>query len=389
MAAIFCLAALGAKAEVDVAVLRSRADQGDAAAANVLGTAYVNGQGVPQDYQAALHYFRLAAEAGYSEAEFNLGQMYELGRGVQADAATAFANYLGAARQGVPLAEFNVANMYAAGRGVPRSDEEAMVWLRQAADSGLPQAQFNLALDYEDGRGVVKDEAKAQSYYRAAAAQGHVRAEYNLALMLEQGRGSDPDLPAAAALYRGAALQGFGPAETNYGVMLAQGRGANSPNLPEGYAWMCLAVENGMPSTARDYFSGRLDASQLEKSRARLALLRAQTPTATEPATGNAQSSSVDAGLRDQIAKMRRELAAARSSQETAERHAANLEAEMQAVLASEGAAEGLQRRIDDLQAANDRLSREVRDMTLRFSQAEALLRRHGEALPEATGGGP
>jgi TPR repeat protein len=43
---------------------------------------YTNGQGVPQDYKAAVKWYRLAAEQGDASAQFNLGLMYKNGQGV-------------------------------------------------------------------------------------------------------------------------------------------------------------------------------------------------------------------------------------------------------------------------------------------------------------------
>ena len=46
---------------------------------------YHNGQGVPQDYEEAAKWYRLAAEQGNARAQFNLGVMYENGEGVAQD----------------------------------------------------------------------------------------------------------------------------------------------------------------------------------------------------------------------------------------------------------------------------------------------------------------
>jgi TPR repeat protein len=46
---------------------------------------YAKGQGVPQDYQAALRWFHKAAEQGDASAQNNLGLMYERGRGARQD----------------------------------------------------------------------------------------------------------------------------------------------------------------------------------------------------------------------------------------------------------------------------------------------------------------
>ena len=62
--------------------LRRRADQGDAEAQFNLGFMYDNGEGVPQDDQEAVKWYRMAAEQGYAGAQFALGLMYDNDQGV-------------------------------------------------------------------------------------------------------------------------------------------------------------------------------------------------------------------------------------------------------------------------------------------------------------------
>ena len=52
---------------------RKAAEQGNADAQNNLGLMYANGQGVKQDYQQAVQWFRKAAEQGDASAQINLG----------------------------------------------------------------------------------------------------------------------------------------------------------------------------------------------------------------------------------------------------------------------------------------------------------------------------
>jgi hypothetical protein len=61
------------------------AEQGDAEAHTNLGIMYENGQGVPQDYAAAVNWYRWAAQQGLARAQINLGVMYDKGRGVPQD----------------------------------------------------------------------------------------------------------------------------------------------------------------------------------------------------------------------------------------------------------------------------------------------------------------
>jgi TPR repeat protein len=54
---------------------------GDAAAQFNLGVMYENGEGAPQDYAAALTWYRSAADQGHAGAHCNLGVFYEQGLG--------------------------------------------------------------------------------------------------------------------------------------------------------------------------------------------------------------------------------------------------------------------------------------------------------------------
>ena len=58
------------------------AKDGVAADQYKLGTMYVKGQGVTQDYQEAVKWYRLAAEQGEVNAQSALGLMYDNGEGV-------------------------------------------------------------------------------------------------------------------------------------------------------------------------------------------------------------------------------------------------------------------------------------------------------------------
>ena len=69
--------------------LRRRAEQGDAEAQFSLGFRYGEGEGVPEDRQEALKWWRKAAEQGHAMAQYSLGVSYEIGEGVAQDSAEA------------------------------------------------------------------------------------------------------------------------------------------------------------------------------------------------------------------------------------------------------------------------------------------------------------
>jgi len=68
-----------------LANIRALVEQGNALAQNSLGGKYATGQGVSQDYQEAVMWYRRAAEQGNASAQYNLGVMYDNGQGVSQD----------------------------------------------------------------------------------------------------------------------------------------------------------------------------------------------------------------------------------------------------------------------------------------------------------------
>ncbi len=52
---------------------RPLAERGNEAAQASLGFMYAKGQGVAQDYQEAVRWYRLAAEQGHASGQFSLG----------------------------------------------------------------------------------------------------------------------------------------------------------------------------------------------------------------------------------------------------------------------------------------------------------------------------
>ncbi|MDP6607423.1 MAG: tetratricopeptide repeat protein [Dehalococcoidia bacterium] len=108
--------------------LTARAEQGDPAAQNELGSRYYAGRGVEQDDAEAVIWIRRSAEQGYPPAQYNLGLMYFRDRGVEADEG---------------------------------NDAEAARWYRLAAERGYGPAQAGLAYMYEYGAGIEKDEIAA------------------------------------------------------------------------------------------------------------------------------------------------------------------------------------------------------------------------------------
>ena len=228
--------------------LRLSAAQGNAAAQTNLGWMYQNGVGVPQDYDQAVKWSQLAATQGEALAQTNLGLMYAKRQGVSQDYEEAVRLFRLSAAQGNALAQTTLGWMYQNGQGVPQDYDEAVRFYRLAAAQGNAIAQTDLGLMYQFGQGVSQDYEEAVKLHRLAVAQGNAMGQNNLAFMYLFGQGVPPDDKEAVKLFRLAAAQGNATAQSNLGEMYANGRG-----VPRDYvhSYMWLAISNGVANSVK------------------------------------------------------------------------------------------------------------------------------------------
>lgn len=66
------------------------AERGNARAQGMIGFMYATGQGLPQAYDAAGYWYRLAAEQGDTTSQYLLGLAYDKGQGVPQDDVAAY-----------------------------------------------------------------------------------------------------------------------------------------------------------------------------------------------------------------------------------------------------------------------------------------------------------
>ena len=83
------------------------AEQGDVSAQYNLGNIYRRGDGVPEDYAAAVRWYRAAADRGQAVSQAILGVMYANGLGVPGDVVRAYMWLSLAAGQGNQAAAKN------------------------------------------------------------------------------------------------------------------------------------------------------------------------------------------------------------------------------------------------------------------------------------------
>jgi TPR repeat protein len=151
-----------AKAAVDAgkfaqaaAMYRELAAAGDAKAQYNLGLMYARGDGVQENPQEAVKWYRMSAEQGFVEAQYALGVIYfSRDGGVAMDYDEAIKWYRKAAEQGHVRSQLNLGIVYLRGDVVSQDIPQALKWFGLAAEQGDSDAQFNLGNMYLEGEGV-------------------------------------------------------------------------------------------------------------------------------------------------------------------------------------------------------------------------------------------
>ena len=117
----------------DVNRTLNEAKAGDSSAQYEMASRYADGQGVPQNFEAAMSWLQRAASTGNVNAQWKLG--------------------LG----------------YLNGIGVPHDEGQAAMWFRRAANNGDTRAQSALSDLYLSGRGVRTDYVRAYTWANIVA----------------------------------------------------------------------------------------------------------------------------------------------------------------------------------------------------------------------------
>ena len=92
-------------------MLRKAAAQGNAIAQKNIGNLYYNGDGVAQDYEETMKWYRKAAAQGNAFAQYIIGALYEQGKGVEQDYEEAMKWYQKAIEQGYDDAKEDLARV--------------------------------------------------------------------------------------------------------------------------------------------------------------------------------------------------------------------------------------------------------------------------------------
>lgn len=239
-------------------------------AMNDLGEMFVNEQGLEQDFDLAVAWFRSAIRQDYAEAYYNLGCATEHGQGVDKDLDAAVTLYNQASDRGSVNAQYQLACLIEQG-AIPRIRPGlAIGYYESAAEQGHLAAQLRTGawfkfLDDPDHpahtpdlkeqqrddltlgvatRKHSKNMMKAYVYYSMAAAQGDSGAECQVGLMAAQGQGLAQNFTLAAEWFLMAAKKGNAQAQFNLGFLYAHGQGVDEDFI-EAYKWYKISESCG------------------------------------------------------------------------------------------------------------------------------------------------
>lgn len=248
--------------ELAVSWYRKAADQDNAEAEDGLGTMYLLGLGVTKDKTEAARWYHRAAKLGNAQAMFNLGASYYNGDGVPDRMTTSYAWFLLAqeagypqasdavrrsaeegGRLGTPEALIEVGQMYEKGEDLPQSNANAAKWYRKAADTS-PHAAVRLATLEIDGNGIPKNYADAMSLCKRAGNNFYPPGNFCVGYLYQHGLGTKVDDEEAVKAYKRASSSDFVPALTALAAMLSKGEGV-PVDRPEAYFYYFRAARRG------------------------------------------------------------------------------------------------------------------------------------------------
>ena len=173
--------------------LEQLAEDGDAYAQYVIGTAYRDGGLLIPDTVKAQKLLERAAKQDLDAAQYALGKLYLSDDADVHDPAKGIYWLKRSADNGNDFAAYRLGKEYLSGKNTIKDAETAVSYLRQAADNGSAYAQYLLGKLALMGEGVPKDMDAAYEWFAAARDNGHAYAEFFMKRM-ERGEQEPPSV---------------------------------------------------------------------------------------------------------------------------------------------------------------------------------------------------
>jgi len=241
--------------------LQARAEGGDAEAQNRLGEKYLTGEGIDQNKEVAVLWFRKSARQGNADAMCNLGIAYYNGAGVAINDSLSLAWFLAAQKAGceraaeaVPRAESELspwaitkayellADMYQQGEALPHDQAEALRWWQKAASRGDTDVELALALIFLEGNGVPQDVAQGRHWCQELQQQHKSEGAYCFGYIYQHGLEGAADAAKARKFYTQAIAGHYVPAMRALAGMEARGEGGKIDRVSASLLYARLAA---------------------------------------------------------------------------------------------------------------------------------------------------
>ncbi len=214
------------------------ATAGNAEAQTMAGHIHLRGETGLVDTDAAVKWYRMAAEQKDPDAYMALGEM-SLRSQAGLSASDAMAWFSKASQAGRVDAKRAIGEMYLKGQGIAPNREKGLSWLQQAMDLGDAYAARKMADAYFD-----RDPNRALELYEVAASYGDNEAAYFAAIMLAENLEVKPDSVKLADLLLQAAESGHAAAQADYGLLVYQGAGVEK-SATEAAKWFEKSAKGG------------------------------------------------------------------------------------------------------------------------------------------------
>ncbi len=191
-----------------ISYLRLGVRRNDCCAANNLGLAYYEGNGVPRNYKLAFRYYKLATKLDSTDevSVYNQGVCLLLGRGVKADYEAAVAKFRLSAKSNYDSALAYLGFCYQYGYGVELNLQEAISYYKKAVAEGSKNARA--ALRHLHAPLPEQNIATQQLLFEKARQQHDTHAMRAIGLLYENGQDIRRSLSLARRWYTAAALLG-------------------------------------------------------------------------------------------------------------------------------------------------------------------------------------
>lgn len=120
--------------------------EGNSDAMNDLGACYYEGsRGFDQNFEKAVHYYKMAAENGNRQAQENLGYCYYYGRDGEPDYEKAFHYFALGAFDGHLVSLYKIGDMYLHGLYVPKNEKEAFYIFMRCVETMTDDTAYRVA----------------------------------------------------------------------------------------------------------------------------------------------------------------------------------------------------------------------------------------------------